>query len=59
MMQKILRTGHSLAVTIPSEFAKKLNLRPRQKVQVSADPIRALLTCTFVSTGQMTLLPPK
>lgn len=59
MNQKILKTGNSLAVSIPSDFAKIFGLRPGSTVQVKADPIKGTLTYTFPSSGQMNLLKLK
>jgi len=59
MDHKILKTGNSLAVTIPSEFAKTLGLRPGQPVNVKPDLAAGRLTITFSSSGQLTLLPKR
>ena len=34
MAQKIIRTGNSLAVTIPSEFVKSMGIRAGDEVKV-------------------------
>lgn len=59
MDQKILQTGNSLAVTIPSEFAKTLGLRHGQPAHVKLDLPSGRLTVTFTSSGQLSLLPKK
>lgn len=57
MHQKIIKTGHSLAVTIPSVFAKTFGLKPGTTVRVRSDISRGVLTLTFPGSGQLTLLP--
>ena len=59
MDQKILKTGNSLAVTIPSKFVKILGLKPGDNVGVKGDLVRGTLRLTFTGTGQMTLLNPE
>ncbi|HBC73035.1 hypothetical protein A2379_00990 [Candidatus Amesbacteria bacterium RIFOXYB1_FULL_47_13] len=57
MQQKIIRTGNSIAVTIPAEFAKNLGLKSGGSVRVKTDSSRGTLTLIFHGTGQLTLLP--
>jgi antitoxin component of MazEF toxin-antitoxin module len=59
MDQKILKTGNSLAITIPAQFAKTLGLRPGQPVAVKVDLATGRLTITFHNSGQLSLLPKK
>jgi antitoxin component of MazEF toxin-antitoxin module len=59
MQQKVLKTGNSLAVTIPAEFVKILGLRPGSDVKVQSDIAKGTLVCRFTGSGQMTLLPKK
>jgi antitoxin component of MazEF toxin-antitoxin module len=56
MQQKILKTGNSLAVTIPARFVKILGLRPGQTVEVKLNIAKGTLRYTFTGTGQLTLL---
>jgi antitoxin component of MazEF toxin-antitoxin module len=56
MRQKILKTGNSLAVTIPANFVKILGLRSGMEVVVKPDIAKGLLKCTFAGTGQLPLL---
>jgi antitoxin component of MazEF toxin-antitoxin module len=56
MYQKILKTGNSLAVTIPSKFVRILGLKPGDEVEVKSDLFKGTLRCTFTARGQMTLL---
>lgn len=44
MLQKIIQVGNSLAVTIPSSFAKEIKLKAGQKVMVDGDADSAMLT---------------
>jgi hypothetical protein len=59
MQQKVLKTGNSLAVTVPSQFAKMLGLKPGDSVLAKSDLAKGILTFTFSGTGQLTLLPRK
>ena len=56
MHQKLLRNGNSLAVTVPSDFAKVLGLRPGQTVIAKPDLAHLKLTYTFPDSGQLSLL---
>ena len=56
MKQKILKTGNSLAVSIPSKFVRILGLKPGNVVEVKSDFAKGTLHCTFTGTGQLTLL---
>jgi antitoxin component of MazEF toxin-antitoxin module len=56
MRQKILKTGNSLAVTIPSKFVRILGLKPGDEVEAKGDLVKGTLRITFTGTGQMTLL---
>jgi antitoxin component of MazEF toxin-antitoxin module len=56
MRQKILKTGNSLAVTIPSKFARILGLKPGDEVVVKTDYAKNIIHCGFTGTGQLNLL---
>jgi hypothetical protein len=56
MNQKILKTGNSLAVTIPSNFVKILGLKSGDNVQIQTDLRKGSLKYTFSGTGQLPLL---
>jgi antitoxin component of MazEF toxin-antitoxin module len=56
MRQKILKTGNSLAVTIPSKFVRILGLKPGDAVEAKGDLVKGTLHITFTGSGQMTLL---
>lgn len=57
MQHKILKTGHSLCVTIPANFAQVLGLKPGQPVKAEVNMLDQTLTYKFTSVGQLTLLP--
>jgi len=59
MDQKILKTGNSLAISIPSGFAKILGLRPGSTAKVQVNLPSARLVVTFEHSGQLPLLPKK
>ncbi|OGC92971.1 hypothetical protein A3D85_03400 [Candidatus Amesbacteria bacterium RIFCSPHIGHO2_02_FULL_47_9] len=59
MYHKIILTGNSLAVTIPSKVVRSLGLRRGQQVSVSINLQKATLIYTFTGVGQMSLLPKK
>lgn len=44
MLQTIIQVGNSLAITIPSSFAKEVKLKAGQKVMVDGDIDSAMLT---------------
>jgi antitoxin component of MazEF toxin-antitoxin module len=56
MQQKVLKTGNSLAVTIPSQFAKIIGVKTGDNVVVKTDLQKSTLTFTFVGSGQLSLL---
>jgi len=53
--QKIIRTGHSLAVTIPSEFVKMVGIKPGDEVLVNVEPDRGKVICSFSGSKQLPL----
>lgn len=55
MVQKVIRTGHSLAVTIPSDFAKSVGIRSGDSVRVEAEPDNGKVTCFFSGAKQLPL----
>jgi antitoxin component of MazEF toxin-antitoxin module len=59
MDQKVLRTGNSLAVSIPAEFAKALGVQAGDTVKIKPDAVKGVLTYTFRGSGQLTLLPSR
>lgn len=59
MRQKIIKTGNSLGITIPSQFVKIFGIRPGQTVITQINLQKAKLTHTFTGVGQLSLLSPK
>ncbi|MCL5091148.1 MAG: AbrB/MazE/SpoVT family DNA-binding domain-containing protein [Patescibacteria group bacterium] len=55
MVQKIIKTGNSLAVTIPSVFAKSLGVKAGDAVKVEVEPEAGRLTCSFSGVKQLSL----
>jgi antitoxin component of MazEF toxin-antitoxin module len=59
MTQKIIRTGHSAAVTIPAKFFKALNLRIGDHVVAAADYMGGTLIYKFQEIRQLRLAAPE
>lgn len=55
MNQKVFRTGNSLAVTVPSEFASTVGIRAGDKVSVKKDSSEARIILQFSGTQQLPL----
>lgn len=53
--QKIIRTGNSLAVTIPSDFVRDVGVKAGQTVQVKINPETGEITYTFSGSRQLPL----
>jgi antitoxin component of MazEF toxin-antitoxin module len=53
--QKIIKTGHSLAVTIPSSFVQMVGIKAGQEVEVRAEPENGQVICTFSGSKQLAL----
>lgn len=53
--QKIIKTGNSLAVTIPSDFVKTVGIKAGQNVQVKVDPETGEVTYAFSGSRQLAL----
>jgi antitoxin component of MazEF toxin-antitoxin module len=47
LKQKIIKTGNSLAVTIPSQFAKSIGIKPGEQVIVNTNEEKAEITYVF------------
>lgn len=56
--QKIIRTGNSLAVTVPSDFVKTVGIKAGQTVQVKVEPETGQVTYTFSGSRQLRLPTP-
>lgn len=53
--QKIIKTGNSLAVTIPSHFVHSLGIKAGQEVEVEVEPEAGRAVYTFSATKQLPL----
>jgi antitoxin component of MazEF toxin-antitoxin module len=53
--QKIIRTGNSLAVTIPSGFVRAVGIKAGQKVAVKLEPETGRVIYSFSGTKQLPL----
>lgn len=59
MKQKVLRTGHSLAVVIPSQFVRDVAVKRGDIVSVTSDRRKGKITYTFQNITQLPLALPK
>lgn len=55
MKQKVFRTGNSLAVVVPSGFVKLLGIKPKDNVQVLAQPEKGRVVYKFSGALQLPL----
>ena len=55
MKQKVIRTGNSLAVTIPSDFCKTVGIKAGSTVRVRTDLQNCQITYTFSGFHQLPL----
>jgi antitoxin component of MazEF toxin-antitoxin module len=55
MTQKIIRTGNSLAVTIPSDFVKSVGIRPGDEVKLILETDKGEITYVFSGAKQLPL----
>lgn len=53
--QKIIKTGHSLAVTVPCQFVQSLGIKAGQKVEVKIEPETGRVIYTFSGNKQLSL----
>lgn len=54
--QKIIRTGNSLAVTIPSFLVRSVGIRAGKEVLVRIEPDKGRMICNFFGHAQLPLL---
>lgn len=54
-MQKVLRTGNSLAIVIPSKFVNIVGIRTGDQVKVITKPEVGRLTVVFSGSKQLPL----
>lgn len=55
MAQKVFKTGNSLAVTIPADFANSVGVRAGDKVQASQERTKARIVYQFSGAQQLPL----
>jgi len=55
MIQKIIKTGNSLAVTIPSKLVKRVGLRAGDRVKSSIKAEKGTVEYTFLDMRQLPL----
>jgi antitoxin component of MazEF toxin-antitoxin module len=55
MTQKVIKTGNSIAVTIPAEFAKKTGIESGDPVKITTHPASGSITYTFINFRQLPL----
>lgn len=55
MAQKVIKTGNSAAVTIPSSFVKDLGIRIGDQVRVKLDGDKGEITYIFSGARQLPL----
>jgi len=53
--QKIIRTGNSLAVTIPAEFVESVGVKAGDRVKVMLEPEKGRIICSFSGIKQLPL----
>jgi antitoxin component of MazEF toxin-antitoxin module len=58
MRQKVLKSGNSLAVSIPARFCRTLGIKPRDAVLVQADYVNGTVQYTFKFSSQPPLIKP-
>lgn len=59
MAQKVIRTGNSLAITIPAWFAKDLGIKVGDQVRVKLEQNKNRIVYNFAGTKQLPLLEQK
>jgi antitoxin component of MazEF toxin-antitoxin module len=53
--QKIIKTGNSLAVVVPSGFVKTVGVKAGQEVKVETAPEKGEVVYTFSGTKQLSI----
>lgn len=56
VIKTVIKTGNSLAVVVPAPFAKRVGLRPGDKVRVAVRQEVGQITYTFLNTRQLPLM---
>jgi len=55
MAQKVIKTGNSLAVTIPNKFVRTMAIKQGDEVRVEKRPDRGTLTYSFAGAHQLAI----
>lgn len=55
MTQKVIKTGNSLAVTIPSELVKVIGIRAGDEVKLEVESGQAKISYSFLGMQQLPL----
>ncbi|OGV90798.1 hypothetical protein A3A66_04170 [Microgenomates group bacterium RIFCSPLOWO2_01_FULL_46_13] len=55
MEQKVIKTGNSLAVTIPAKFVREVGLRVGDRVKAMIKPGKGVMEYTFLEMRQLPL----
>lgn len=56
MAQKVIKTGNSLAVTIPADFVKMVGIRAGDQVKADLKPDKGIAVFSFSGAKQLPLL---
>ncbi len=56
IINRVVRTGNSIAVVVPAKFARKTGIRSGDKVDVSIDYESGSITYKFLSIRQLNLV---
>lgn len=56
VIKRVVRTGNSLAVTVPAAFAKSAGIKSGDKVDVSVNMQAGTITYKFLSIRQLNLV---
>lgn len=59
MMQKVFKSGNSLTVVVPADFARNIGVEAGDEVIVNTDTERARLTIKFPAPRQLQLKEEK
>ncbi|MCD6226052.1 AbrB/MazE/SpoVT family DNA-binding domain-containing protein [bacterium] len=52
MKRKVIRTGNSLAVTIPASFAERVGIKEGDEAEIETDEARSRIRVQFVRKPQ-------
>ncbi len=55
MAQKVIKTGNSLAVTVPSDFVKSIGIKAGDEVKLEIEQDRGQLVYSFSGAKQLPL----